>query len=220
MTNLVSVDDVKALLPIRQSNSSYDAKIKGLIATATQEIETTCRQSFAKAVRTEFHTSRLNHRSQYDFGGWSETATRVAVEEQAILLRASPLDVSAGVKVWYDPSRRFGDTDLLGEGDFFLDPDPTLSRVLIAIPTIHREYAFKIEYTAGYAEANGSLSAALDEHAPTLKKACIDTVVYLFNQTSDSADAEKSSQFTNSRVIPPNAMTLLSPYRRILTGRG
>src|SRR5206468_344110 len=89
--------------------------------------------------------------------------------------------------------------------------------------------ALKVIYTAGYAVQDGSLSASLDDFAPDLKQAAILGVLHLFKrESSDFVGTNRATEdgklrtppLPNSYGLPQEALNLIAPYRRVLTGRG
>jgi hypothetical protein len=220
MTRLIAIEDVKPLLPIRSGNSSYDAQIDGFILAVSRMIETECRTTFKRGVREEFHTARTTYARSFNLYGDGEAYT-LGANEQIIPLRAAPVDPLSPITIWYDPYRQFGEDTLIEERSYTLDEE--LSRIFLRYPTNHNRAALKVRYTAGYAEADGSLSEALKEQAPDLFQAAVQGVMHMWNGAhAESVDAEAKSSGTKqqgSAGLPKQTLHLLAPYRRVLTGR-
>lgn len=223
MTRMIAIDDVKALLPIRAGNASLDTRIEGIIATVTRLIEVECRQSFAKAERSETHTARATATRSLDLYGDGPAYSHGA-SEQIIPLRASPIDADAPVTVWYDPSRKWTDDTIVPTEFWSLDPEMT--RILFTFPTRYVRSGLRVRYTAGFDVGDdGTLSEALKAEAPDLHMACVLGCLHEFNRMSpeivgtDSGSDEKTSK-PNSLGLPKEALIRLAPYRRVLTGRG
>lgn len=223
MTRMIALDDVKALLPIRSGNASYDTRITGIIATVSRLIERECRQTFPRSERTESHTSRDSVNRALNLYGDGNSHSYGAAE-QIVPLRATPIDSTAPVTVWYDPAHRFDDDTVIPDEYWTLDTES--DRIILRYPTRRALSALRVRYTAGYAIGeDGTLSASLAEQAPELKEACLLGCVHLWNRSSPEVTGtnksdEKETGHPNSYGLPKEALNLLSGYRRVLTGRG
>lgn len=221
---LITLEDVKGLLPIRDGNTDFDAQIESHIATASMTIERACRQSFARAERSELYSSRATSEVRYDLYGADSDGLGDGLayrsREQTLMLRAEPIDVSEDVIVRYDTRRQFGDDTIIAAENYFVDVER--NAILLRYPTRAALSAIQVTYTAGYAEADGTLSASIPDD---LKRAAIMQTIYLFNRslpeqlgatTIEQGDETKTLDDSGiSREVRP----LLRPYKRVLTGR-
>jgi len=227
MARLISIADVKPLLSIRENNTAYDQRITDSIAAASKLIESECRQSFTRAERTELHNARESYMRGIDLYGddWgTNNASHTVTSEQVLPLSGMNIDAEQPVTVRYDPHRLFGDETVLPQEYYFLDTD--LRRVLLTYPTRQGRSTLKVTYTAGYAIGDDeTLSAALGDLAPDLKRAAILTAIHLWNRVmpdtaGSTGDGDKNKAKPNSYGLPMEAMPLLLDYRGVLTGRG
>lgn len=222
-TPLISLADVKSLLPIRAGNTQFDAQLTALILVATRQIEHFCRREFAKSVRTEYRTPRNTEVYGYDLHGQSETGVSAGVADQLMLLQASPVDTEAEFKVYYDPARVFGEDTLVPAENIFLDAQPTTATIHFRWPTRAVRNSVKLVYTAGFLSADGSLSASLPLD---IKQAAIFQTVYMFNRSlpDDMGSSTRTEDGQTIEVerdaIVREAAALLAPYRKLLIGRG
>lgn len=223
MTRMISIADVKTLLPLRAGNTSYDARLEQIITSVSSMIETECRQKFTKAERVEMHTARAAYTRTLNLYVEGE-AYSGRVEEQIIPLRASPIDIAQPVTVWYDPRRKFTDDTLVADEYYTVDEE--LSRVLLTFPTDYARSAIRVRYTAGFAEgADGTLSDSLAEQAPDLKQAAILAALHMWNRSNpenvgSERDGDREDRTRNNAFgLPKECLALIAPYRRVLTGR-
>lgn len=225
MTRMIALDDVKALLPIRGNNTSYDDRLTNIIDSVSAMIEGECRQSFARAERIETHTARQTCNRALNLYGDGDAYTSFA-DEQIIPLRASPIDAEAAVTVWYDPSRQFTDDTIVPADCWSLDAQPDMSRILLTYPTRYMRSALRVRYTAGFAVGDdGTLSAALKADAPDLFQAVLYGCLHEWNRLSPEVagtdkDENGGTSKPNSLGLPKESLVRLQRYRRVLTGRG
>ena len=220
MAALVSVDDIKIHVPIRQNFSGADDRIQALIDLATLQIEEYTNRSFAKSAQIELFESYAT--GPYDPGQLGEFSGGLQrpVRNIYYVLSAYPLDEGVPVRVWYDPLGEFGDeTELTGGRDFFVVSTSKNVRLLVQWPTKAYPNSIKVSYTAGYEEDNGTLQATPD----ALKQACILQTMHLMNkikQDSISVDEDRSqdgktgSKFSVPAGLIPEAQNLVARYAR------
>ncbi|CAO3460816.1 hypothetical protein [Azospirillum argentinense] len=221
----ISLAELKEHVEVNPAATQFDARLRGVIAAASSMIESACRQSFARTVRTEYHASRAAADVRYALHGDSEDSRYVTARPYTLALGASPVDASAPFSVHYDAAHAFGD-DRLVEPRFYA-LDPATGTVTLHLATAYAPRAIRIVYTAGYAVGeDGTLSAALPDD---LKQAALWQALYLWNKTKanaiglDRPSAEggtASAKFVAHGGLVPEALALCLPYRRLLTGAG
>jgi hypothetical protein len=221
---LISVEDVRALLNLRPNNTSFDARLARIIGAVTNQIQAHCRRDFERKVHNEFHTSRNAYNRAYNFAGSSydglDGGTTLVVREQIIMLRSAPVDVNEPFTVLYDPSRRFTPETEVPTENYFVDADA--ARIILKYPTNYAPAALKLTYTAGYAVNEGTLSASIPDD---LKQAVMMQVLHTFNREDIANVGAEDNDMESGRVpvqaggLIREAVALLAPYRRILTGK-
>lgn len=222
-TPLIAIDDVKKILPIREGNTSFDAQLEALILVATKQIEHHCRREFAAVERTEYYTPRASENYGYDLFGSSEDGLKIGASDQSIILRAAPVADDPAIAVYYDPSRVWGDDTLIPAERIFVESHATSAVLNFNWPTRVVRNSLKIVYTAGYSVVDDSLSSSIPED---LKQAAIFQTAYMFTRSlpeevGTNSHAEDGQQVETERsAIVREAVALLAPYRRVLTGRG
>lgn len=226
MTPIITLAYLKTFLPIRAGNTDFDAKLTEIIKTASQMIEDYCHMEFAEAARTQYFTSRATRHIGLDLHGGSEDGKLLTAREQLLVLNCKPVSEADPVSVYYDPKGRFGDdvSALDPEVDYRVDYLNGL--IYLTYPTSYVRRGVKVEFTAGYAVASGTLQ----DSAPTdLKMACLVQSIFLFNKLTPenigvSEDREEGSTSTGTYTKPaglvPEAAAMLKNYRQVLVGRG
>jgi hypothetical protein len=118
------------------TGTTYDAAISGLVAAASDAVESYCRRRLGEGSYTEYH----------DGGG-----------KDRLVLAHRP--VVAVANVWDDPEREFSVDALLEEEEYTVDPLAGILRLMQG-----RFFAgvrnVKVEYTAGYDTTPGDISHA------------------------------------------------------------
>ncbi len=228
---IVSLDDVKIHMPVRDGNADFDDKLTAFIRVATTQIENATKRSFTLQARTELFNSPETSRLVYNFAG-SDTGLipdvnaglARRVRETILMLDVFPVDTALNVDVFYDPNRKFPANTEIDEDAYFVDGDA--GRILLRFPMARGIQFIKVTYTGGHVVADSTLSASAPED---LKLACILQTIYLFKKSNpDNVGARKDrkqgkvneAQFTRSSGLTPEAASLLVPFVKLLKGNG
>lgn len=223
-TPLITVEEAKQHLDIRPGATEFDARIGGLVESATQLLENHARQKFAETAVVEFFDTKFTTVTSLDLLGDSFDGLIFEARESRFRLKRAPVDTTKTFTVNYDVARNHNaSTDLLAE-QFILNEVTGWLRVLIR--TSRAPNALKVSYTAGFV-ASGS-PATLSEAAPAdLKMACVYQVLYMWTKTMpqnlgrtmDESRGETDNTFASQNIIPSEVVHMMEPYRRTLIGR-
>ncbi len=220
---LIAMSDVKAFLKFQAGHTADDARLLGLILTATNQIEDWTRRKFTTQAHVEYFSTRKNRTISYDFSGDSDTGLVVGARAQIFALQGFPV-IATGFKVSYDPTMEFAATTELEATSYQLDL--VRNRMILKFPTLQTYDGLKVEYTGGYAIADNTLSAAIPAD---LKHACVLQVMELWSRSQPAnigvnedraAGATGQSRFTVQSGLLPEVMGLVAKYRRQLAGAG
>lgn len=226
--SLASLVETRSLLPVRPGVTSFDSKIKSLLRMATRQIEIACKRTFAQKDYVEIIDSQPTHTAGVDLYGTSESGLLSRVSTQKVILRGAPVDPET-LDVRYDYLNSFGETTRVPSGDLSLDDDQCT--LFIRHPMIRAPRALKISYKAGYAAAteetvDDETWKTMSESAPfELQQACILQAVNLWNKTDfnnvglTSDGSADGAKFSVKGGLLPDVISLVYPYRKILSGR-
>jgi hypothetical protein len=226
---IVTLATAKTFLNLRDSNIAHDATINLMVIAASAEIEHAIGRTLAQAVQTERFNTRRTSYVALDLGGESESGTVSRATRQSYYLSGLFPDVTAGVKVWYDPGFTFDDSSLLKEGsDFYLDWNEMYLTLFTG--TASTVKGVKVEYTAGIVPDAGTL----ETNAPAdIKLACLYQTAFLFKRHREDAvgmTGDRGVQTKQSNVhvgawnaqqgLCQEAQGQIRKYKQLLTGRG
>lgn len=231
MKPLISLADLKSLLPIRPTSTEFDPRCKVAILSATAQIESGLRRSFARKEYTQFETSRLSVSQGIDLWGTSDDGLMATIKPQTFSLSGIAIDTTQPVELRYDPGLVFGDDTIIDPARYTLDAEA--ATIAIRYPTRHAPKAFRLTYTAGLPATEKEagwfcLSDALvDDYAP-VKLACQMQAMHLFNKSSpetigkvaDGTDGKKRPiPFQVPGGLLPDVADLVKGWRRLSYGR-
>jgi hypothetical protein len=221
---IVTVEEVRALLPIRDGNTTFDTKINLLIATASGQVENTMQRELDRRQRVEHFRTPDTHRSFYDFHSTTNTSGfRDNPRRTRYSLMAFNID-PASVQVHYSAIRQFDDTALVDPRFYTVD---ARNGYLIMHYGMHDTLdGLQVTYTGGFEAAGDppTLSAAIPAD---IKMACLSQVLHLFNRsTADNAGKDSDStqgrtgggRFSVKGGMVPEAVALISRYKAIGVG--
>lgn len=225
MTNLISIDDAKIHLPIREGYTDADERINSLIELASLQIEKFTNRAFEKISYTE--NFRSNHTGSYDPGSMGEFSGGLqrTLQDAYYILGGHPLDEAVPVQVFYDITGQWAaETELTLDTDFFVSVGDRNTKLIIRYPTDRKTNALKVVYTAGYAPVDANdPEQGLTGLPESLKHAASLQVMHLFNKVSPdsisvdedrSQDGEKGTKFSVTAGLIPEVKLLLSEYVR------
>lgn len=223
-TPLVSLEDVKAHLPIRTGVTDYDARLSLLILTATSQIEDATEREFHEATRTQDFGTPQTASYDYDFGGTANESGLVQVARPAnFTLKTVNIDPNT-LSVYYDPSRAFGADTLVDPANYVLDAAKGF--LSVRIPMTRTVAGLRVVHTGGYAAAGSpsSLSASIPVD---LKMACIAQTLFLWarvdpmniGRMAEKKEGEGANSFTSRGGLTPEAAALLVRYRAMRMSR-
>jgi hypothetical protein len=221
---IVTVEEVRALLPIREGNVTFDPKINLLIATASGQIENAIRRELDRKARVEFFRTPDTGRSFYDFDNTTNASGLYSNPRRTrYALNTVNIDPESLV-VHYDPARQFGEGTAV-------DPKLLTLNAKDGLLTLHLTMrdsmdGLRVMYTGGFAASGEPLT--LSESVPAdIKMACLSQVLHLFNRfTADNAGKESDStqrrsgggRFSVSGGLVPEAVALVSRYKAVGLG--
>ena len=189
-----TLDDVKALLPVRAGVTTFDAKIQSLMLVSSIMIETYCRREFDYQTMVETFDTKLTVQREPDFGSSRIPATGFMYvgRPQKIYLSACPIDLTQPVVVKFDPYYGFGDDTILNgvpgaNGMSVPDYQVEAGRknktpkiiLMRGLPKAVR--ALQVTYTAGYKPDNTNTSVVVDAD---IRMACALQVLYLWTRNN------------------------------------
>lgn len=234
VSTLVSLDDLKAYVKLADDSQEFDRQLVELGGAATALLEVFCRATFArKAFSEKFSTIRSTD-FQYDLTG--NTVSDFGLLEQNRVqrfpLRGYPVDASLPVTVKYDPDRVFGSGAIKEATGYYLNANTNALYLLDG--TAQTTFGLQIEYTAGYTVENATYGD--DDQAvtyqyisgapPTLRMACIQQVIFMFNKIQEGnvgvvgRGSDNSPEYaSNALLLCPEAQALASSFKRVLVGR-
>jgi len=221
---LVSVSDVRPLLPIRAGMEDYDARIAGLILTATRDIERAIDRRLTRQVFTQTFPTYDAETVSYDFNvSNNESGLLSAARTVRYNLLGCDVLASPEVEVYYDRAEAFAAETVLRFGiDYFIRPAADQGYLELRYPTRESPGGLKVTYTAGYEVDTASDSLRLS--APDdLRTACQLQVLFLWNRTTsdnvgmdvDRAQGKNSAaKFRVRAGLTPEAAAMVAPYRQ------
>lgn len=216
---LISLDDLKAHLPIRAGFTEYDARLSMLILTATKQIETATEREFERTARSQVFGTPSTITYGYDFAG--------TTNESGLLERARPARYTLqtinidpnSLSVFYDPSGAFTADTQIDASNLSLD---TTKGLLSVRAGMNRTVdGLRVDYTGGYvAGADGTLSASIPID---LKMACVSQALFLHTRMdamnvgrdSEKKEGEGANRFNVRGGLTPEASSLLVRYRAL-----
>jgi hypothetical protein len=244
---LVTLSEIKAMLSVRETDTSKDARLRSLSLVATQQLERETGRFFTQQAHVELLTTRDNQRTDYDFRGsdyytsFNDTGfsgMRTIVSPQSFVLDGVNVDPET-VAVAYNPYARspadFTAEHVVPAEDWQIDPET--SRLHVHAATRFKVRALKVAYTAGYEEgvsSNNPEEITLSDSAPHwLKEAAILQTMFLnvkLRTDNIGMASERTTHATKGHVtqayfmkthgLTPEAIALVSHLKRVRTGRG
>lgn len=241
---LVTIDEVKVLLPIRAGNADFDERVASLIVLATKQIEQATKRFFEKQEHTQFLASRDTARATLDLIGddratvmalvedFHTSGTRTEITPQTLTLQSFPVDTAQTVEVIYDPLMRFANNQtfiVVNSNSYEVDPDNGLLH--LRFPMRRGRRRLRVKFTAGFVAA-GSPSTLSDDLATQgfedIKQAAIIQATFLFKKLDrenvgkkkDRRQGGSDADFWKIGGLAPEAASLLTKYKAILKGSG
>jgi hypothetical protein len=242
---LVTVDDVKCLLPIRDGNVSFDERIRTLIITATAQIEQATKRFFERQVHVQHFAARNTSRTLIDligddrstvrgFDDYHTSGTRGETNIQTLTLQSFPVDIAQTVEVIYDPQGRFANNSsfiVVDDDNYEVDEDKGLIYLRFGMRRGRRR--IQVTFTGGFVAAGDTGFETLSEDLTTqgfddIKQAAIIQTVFLFKKLDRENVGKKQDQKQGGQPLPfrkmgglcPEAGSLLTAYKAILKGSG
>jgi|GEM_PF-4520078 len=224
---LVSVADVRPLMAIRAGDEDYDDRIRGLIAIATQQIETATGRKFTRQEFTQVFPTYDGMQVQYDFGSPGNVdGVLASFRPIRYNLRGCEIQTSPAMQVFYDPREEYGADTLREDFDYMIRPTAEQGYIELRFGTAETPAGLKVIYTAGYEVDTDSdtLRVAAPED---LRYACVLQTIFLFNRLAPSnigididrgEGATMKARFT-SRGLAPEVGMMLVGYRQPRMGR-
>lgn len=228
--SLVSLDDAKAALQVREGNTDHDPRLLFLIETASETIEQATDRWFTRAVRTQdFRTARSVTVSYDLFGSSNEDGLTFGARTQRFVLRGCPFDPTQPLDVRYDPMRGFGDDTKLDPSSYTVRIDPVTggAELLLRYGTSDGDGTLRVTYTAGFEVVDGVLA----DVPRRLAMGCLAQVMFLWaktlpenigmgEDTSKKSRSVNGGRFLSASGLTPEAAEFVSQYRALLMGRG
>jgi hypothetical protein len=224
----ITLAEMKSRLIARDGSisSQNDVRLQDCINAASADIERTCNRSFAYGTRTDTFNTVESARMEPDLHGFTEWGTVLQTGCQCYTLSCSPVDTTKPITVLYDPTWAFSSPRAV------VDPsrvnlDTETGRIVLLQPTRRASRSLRVSFTAGYPpDGDGTMSGSLPSE---LKLACAWQALYLWHKVQGnniglaaSRPPEKGApvKFAVDGGLVPEALALVLPWRRTLTGRG
>ena len=207
---IISLQELKVLLPVRSGNTDFDARMSQAIEVATLQLEGHCHRLFAKQTHVQFFSSRQTHRNGFARG------------EQILTLHGMPVDEGQPIIVSYDPVRVWDADDLIDTSNYHVDDEG--GRIFLRIGSRVLIRSIKVEYTAGYEAVSGTLS---DNAPEDLKMACAIQAANIFHRSDPNnigvterqgKGKNATAKWSRESGITPEAASYARRFRRVLTG--
>jgi hypothetical protein len=226
---IVTAEEVRAFLPIRPGNTSFDAKINLLINVASGQIENVINRELDRRERIQYFRTADTTRLMYDFGN-SENDSGMYSSPRRVryTLLAFNIDMTQPFKVHFDPYRQFGDDTLIPSDQYSVD---TVNGFLSLQTSLYESMdGLRVTYTGGFATGSeGDMSASIPSD---IKMACLSQVLYLFNRsTADNAGKDSDTSQGRNRYagvgggkwsvvggVVPEAASLIARYKSFGVG--
>lgn len=221
MANWILRNELKEIIGVEDSYTQDDARIDGVIATATATLEHLLGRSLTKQSYVEYINSKNNRRRFVDIFGYSDSGVAHDVIEVKYYLKNYPVDTN-GFEVHYQPNMLVDGSTQLDPSEYVLDAENGI--LIINKPTITYNRAIKVVYTAGYEATTVGTETSLSSSLPAdLKQAVIFQACHLYDKQkmsninvreSRSQGSTNSSRFVNIHAIAPEAMSIIVMYKR------
>ncbi len=214
---LVSLEDIKQFIEVRDDSAAFDRKLLTLARTATRQLERFTRSEFVKQERTEYYDARTLIKNN---GQIVPTLLR---------LKARPVDFAETFTIHHDPDRVFPAASALASDGWFYDASK--HRLTITAPLTASPQSIKVVYTGGYEvvdpgegdteDDSGDTDANMSAAAPeALKMACIAQVLFLWEklarQNIGTVAADGGQEFETGFILAPEAMDLAAGFSNII----
>ena len=221
---LVSLEEVKATLPVRPGNTEFDERLSKLILQATSQIENATGRELWLADRVEYFSTRRNYEEVYDlYNPANDYGTSYRSRPQRLVLKATAIQGADAVEVRYDPYRVFGDDTVVDPSLYVVDLENSIVTLLAA--TVETFNGIKVSYFGGYDNDDNHVLTGVPDF---LKLACVTQVQFLFTKlagdnvgqdTDRSKGSVGSGRFTTTAGLTPEVADMVSGLKRTLTGR-
>lgn len=215
---IISLDDVKGVLPFRAGINTFDAKLENIVNAVSGQIEDVLRRKLAKAERTETFGTLHTKIWGYDLTGTDSSGISRREMPQTFWLAGVGLDMTAPITVKYEDYGRFDTVEPL-EAEQFIASDED-DRVTIFLGTEHRGRC-RITYTAGYEQDEAGVLKGVPE---PIRMAALVQSLHLWNRANPEAVSAAQDKVGDYKVgmplvvkggLIPDAIAYLLPYRRI-----
>ena len=150
-TPLITVEEAKQHLDVRPGVTQFDARIGGLVESATQLLENHARQKFTETAVVEFFDTKNTAMVELDLLGDSSDGLLFTGRESRFRLKRAPINLGEAFTVNYDTARLYPATSDLDAVKYILDDTTGWLRLLIR--TSRAPHALRITYTAGFVAA-------------------------------------------------------------------
>jgi len=221
--HLISVDDVKDFLPIRDGLTKYDDKIRAILDGVTTQFGMALRRNLVRGAVVEHHDTLDTRSWHYDLLGLSDDGLIASARAQSFWLNTFALQESPAPVVAYDPHMVFPGTSILEPGeDYVVDYDH--SRIVLKAGTVRAIRALRVSYTGGFAVTDGVLQGVPEDILLAAKLQAL----HMWNRVNPESVSVSSDRNDGYKVgtplavkggLLPDVIALLAPYRRV-TMRG
>lgn len=209
---IVSVAAVAEALGIRSGNKQFDTRLKLLSETAALSIEQYTGRKLVRQQRTQLFDTTESVDAHIDLLGSNESGIYSSTRPRRLVLNTLMLDPTAGLTVWFDPSRQFsGPQHVVDPRHYELDCESGVMN--LRFPTCRAMSALRIDHVGGW-EVDPQTHVMIDPD-PRLELAALTQVGFLWAKTdpdnvgmdSDRSKGSSSSRALVSKFLSPSGLT-------------
>ena len=150
-----TLKELKAWLPVRVNDATYDMRLKSVILSATSQITHLTQRDFSYGLKSQFFNSMANVQRRPDWSSDSSVGTGFSFDIKTgnYILRGCPIDMNQPVVMWFDPGYTWTDDKKLApDADFVVDPgvDNKNPKVIILNGVYTYPRSIRVDYYSGY----------------------------------------------------------------------
>lgn len=214
---IISLDDVKGVLPFRAGINTFDAKLENIVNAVSGQIEDVLRRKLAKAERVETFRTLSTVTWGYDLTGDNDHGLASRSNPQTFWVQGMGIDQTAQITVKYDQYGRFGD-DALVLTDTVVDAEADSITIFHGTEAKGR---VQVTYTAGFEQDEQGVLKNVPE---PIKMAALVQSLHLWNRANPESVSAAQDKVGDYKVgmplvvkggLIPDAIAYLLPYRRI-----
>lgn len=178
-TPFIPLAQAKLGVPIRDSNTAFDAKLNSLIMTASEDIEQHTDRKFTYGHWVQYWDTTPNVTRSYDFhGSYNASGVAHTVRRQRFALQGFPIDPTMAFTLYYDPLRLFTQDTIIDPSLYLVDAEQGL--LFCEFPTGRTLAGLMVDFWGGY--PTDPMTNALSGISARMSLACQTQVAFLWNK--------------------------------------